>query len=176
MHSSKRSTRAALSIMAGALALAAWPLVSGAADSESKANAIRPVLADVVEAAKDAETQAVRPPTVACDAPEVGREPTFEAAAQLLSTCDPEGDLTQECCDALSAAIQNESVSELADAWRTCGIPDTVAAGDCLDASCSGATSCKWLKKGCNFINGNFNCTRSDSGACTSGTCKKCFD
>ncbi len=101
-----------------------------------------------------------------------------EAASAMLSSCDPDNELNQACCDGLENAT---TPSQLAQAWRVCSpgitsVPFTQNGDDCLDGSCGGSTSCKYLRKGCNFISGNFKCTGTDpSGKCTQGTCKKCF-
>ncbi|MCA9695066.1 MAG: hypothetical protein R3A51_06865 [Nannocystaceae bacterium] len=54
--------------------------------------------------------------------------------------------------------------------------PASASAGDCIHATCSGITSCKKLKRGCDLVSDSFTATRSDSdGTVRGGVCNACF-
>jgi hypothetical protein len=61
--------------------------------------------------------------------------------AQLMSTCDPANDLSQACCNALSAANTAQSSAQMASAFTTCdssATTSTSAPPDCVSATCTG--------------------------------------
>ncbi len=96
----------------------------------------------------------------------------------MMSTCDPEDDLSQSCCDNLETAGNLESAERLAGALEGCDPGINVSTSDdCINATCNGPTSCKKLKKGCDhfLVKGKWGCSQETGGVCTSGTCDKCY-